>query len=288
MQSKLLITFINAVCISLCAWMLAQLSWATVAYMTPLDNAPTLDHALSTSDNRGNASTSNTLTQLKSAQLFGTASETNIKTPVKTPTVPLKVTTLNLRLNGILTSGTGAKVAIISYQGKQRAYAVGEQIQIQSAKLPILDILHDHIIISRNGIDEIVKLSKRQPLSRGLTRSAQERSALRADLNHAAYRQLIGNAKQTLQNRPLSLTKYFSVQPVNQHGSLQGYKLNAGSDGRLFQQLRLQENDLLTAVNGQPVTQLTLQSFSALLKQNAELELTLLRDSQPLSFTVSF
>ncbi|MGB0467284.1 MAG: type II secretion system protein GspC [Pontibacterium sp.] len=288
MRARFFINTINILLLLLCAWALAKLTWGVAGSFLPGITPAEPEAGTTITSSPAPESPPASLKALTQTNLFGKTPDTQNKQPESRKR--LVVSKLKIRLMGVISGDESARAAIIFHNGTQRAYLIGETIPAGDEQVILDDVLSDHIVIERNSVQEIIRLGQRKTTAAPGIRVSHQAvmQAIEADLSSDTYRSLIGDARETLTKKPLSLSKFFFIQPVQEQGTLTGYRLQPGADPRLFKALQLQANDLLTDVNGQPVSTLSLTNFSQLLAQNTELQLTLLRNAESVSFTVSF
>ncbi len=180
----------------------------------------------------------------------------------------------------------GLGVAVLTYGGKTKVYGVGEKIEVPGS-VKLLAVHADHIIIENNRKREKIELDKRDAI-RGVTRAAAAPASAAEtsdsiDLNDPQFKALIGDARDTLQNSPLKLARYFAVSPMNENGKLVGYSIKPGRDARLFEILDLQSGDVLLAVNGQSLGDIPPTELLKLMENTSSFELLVDRNGTILS-----
>ena len=229
--------------------------------------------------------------------LFG---QLDVSRPVETPSVPLPVTPLNLRLVGVffVEQGDRALALIAEGNGLERGYQIG-------APLPggaLLErIQRDHVIVSRNGRQEVLNLPRLSEINRSSVpalesepppvvpefeaapTSFQEPRMIDAS---ALANRLRGEA--TI--RPQVLEDIAFASPYVQNGQFVGFRLRPGRDAQLLRQLNLSNGDVITEINGSrldnPVQGLTV--LQAALGAD-QVDVRVLRDGAeiPLSFSLA-
>ncbi|TVQ35480.1 MAG: hypothetical protein EA370_09260 [Wenzhouxiangella sp.] len=232
----------SAVLALLAVWLLVRLVWLVLA-------GPQVESAPVPPVPRGSQVAADT--REFRWDLFGPQQRTNL-----TPVRPVETTTRsNLRLLGVMTGDTTAYAFIADAQGRESVYRRGDELPDGTV---LEQIEAQRVILARNGRSEALELDRDRPAAgqRGGTAStAPARSAaapihgLRGfdterGVSVAAARDMgatgldVGNLAQSI-----------SVMPV----SGGGFRVRPGRDARLFAQLGLQINDVVTAVNGQPL-----------------------------------
>ena len=195
--------------------------------------------------------------------LFGLAAKNNPAPTDATHLNQVPVSSLKLRLTGLLTSSNPARsIAIIEKGNQQVSLSSGDTIPGYDAR--IVAILPDRIIVNYQGRKEAILLfnDTRAPSSSPTT---------------AATPPLV----KQLREQPQNILTYLSISPVLSGDKLQGYRLNPGKDASLFRQSGLQENDLAIALNGIDLRdQAQAQQALQHLNEQTEITLTVEREGQ--------
>ncbi|HCQ8408319.1 TPA: type II secretion system protein GspC [Klebsiella variicola subsp. variicola] len=195
--------------------------------------------------------------------LFGLAAKNNPAPTDATHLNQVPVSSLKLRLTGLLASSNPARsIAIIEKGNQQVSLSSGDTIPGYDAR--IVAILPDRIIVNYQGRKEAILLfnDTRAPSSSPTT---------------AATPPLV----KQLREQPQNILTYLSISPVLSGDKLQGYRLNPGKDASLFRQSGLQENDLAIALNGIDLRdQAQAQQALQHLNEQTEITLTLEREGQ--------
>ena len=175
------------------------------------------------------------------------------------------VTALPLTLFGIRTneaSGGGSAI-IAGADGVQNSWSVGETI-MPGATLHA--VAFDHVVISNNGVLEKLYIDQSVPAENvtpdTLTPTAEPASAPAVKLN-----------AQTLQ---LSI----GLNPRNEGGKVTGLVVSAKDDGTMLSAAGLQKGDVITSVNGRPVS--AAAELASQLRPGARLTLEIERGAQKL------
>ncbi|WP_130997095.1 type II secretion system protein GspC [Klebsiella variicola] len=195
--------------------------------------------------------------------LFGLAAKNNPAPTDATHLNQVPVSSLKLRLTGLLASSNPARsIAIIEKGNQQVSISSGDTIPGYDAR--IVAILPDRIIVNYQGRKEAILLfnDTRAPSSSPTT---------------AATPPLV----KQLREQPQNILTYLSISPVLSGDKLQGYRLNPGKDASLFRQSGLQENDLAIALNGIDLRdQAQAQQALQHLNEQTEITLTVEREGQ--------
>lgn len=291
---------VNLLLITVLAHGLAQLGWQWFYTPPPLTVGP-IDVVDS-----GTASTTSTTdyAAITNWHLFG---KPELAKPAPAPApAPARApeTRLNLRLVGMFSSDSGGPALALIADGNnpERPYRLGDTI----ANGPRLEqILSDHVVLSRNGALEKLSLPKDNLTSAAAPRAtpappagarppavtplsaapAGPEAAAPVDASAVAER-----LRKQMETRPDALQDLAETTPYMQNGQFAGLRLRPGRDRQAFQQLGLQPGDVLTQVNGVPLTD-PVQGLSLLqeLLNNDQVNIQVLRNGTevPLSFNLN-
>ncbi len=269
----------------LIAYSAARMTWQLVAlWQEPVTPAP-----ITVTPSGQQQSPSGALSKVADLHLFGevTPEVVAIAAPIKAPETRLK-----LLLNGIFSSDIpGDSMAIIAEQGKKgMTYLRGDKVPGNAS---LHEIYQDRVILSRGG--KLETLSLKRPEAKinivkdknAATTATQGPSASKAETGPEEDRALQEVRKQ-LASSPREVLKDLRLTPVetSNNGELMGYRLEY-ADGKILQDLGLQAQDIITAVNGVPVTSTqTLMDMMNDAQSLQELNLSILRDGRTQSLTV--
>lgn len=256
-------------------YLLAELTWQVVALFRepPLPQVASSSAALPavTSD-----SADVNVQALLAVPLFG------IKPASENPTADLaaedvKVSALKIKVLGLVAGGGDAGIAVLQYGGKTRAYAVGEKIEVPG-DVKLLAVLSDYVLIENNRRREKLELDKRPQVSGVNASSPPVQSGDETlDIDRPEIRELIGDPRDTVQNSPLKLARFFSVSPVKENGQMVGYSLAPGRDKRLFELLDVKAGDILLSVNGQSLVDASTPELLKMMEETSSFELLVKR-----------
>lgn len=153
---------------------------------------------------------------------------------IASPTVQAVETRLNLRLVGTFVTAGRASATIVTEDGRQQAYAIGDEV---GAGVTVTDILTDQVLLSRGGAPETLSLEGRDvvPVAppAGPAPSVPGASALGAAVSAAGA---------------------LDIVRIENDGSGRGVVLRAGSNPQLFEISGLIDGDRLLAVDGVPIS----------------------------------
>jgi general secretion pathway protein C len=170
-------------------------------------------------------------------------------------------TQLDLRLRGIVASTVdGMGHAIIEHKSRQQVYAVDDKLPI-SGRVILAKVMPDRVVIDNRGTYELIILFEDTPLSSQVAATAVGKSASTASESRAVDKRddlqttvLAQGYRQQLYQNPQSLAELVRISAVRENGALLGYKIAPGSDVAQFTQLGFIKGDLVTSVNGVPLT----------------------------------
>lgn len=182
---------------------------------------------------------------------------------------PVENENLNIRLIGTSQQSSGSPYAIIEDTGgNQLLYRLGDEIP-NAGKL--LEVSKNRVIILHNGHrvalelphDEPVQgvpLTPRPGMIQQFRRGRPGRMGLVMQTQHGGVHQLTRNRyvldRSTVDNNLKNMAPLFSqirAIPNVENGQSNGFMLSEIQPGSIFQQIGLQDGDLLTAINGQAV-----------------------------------
>lgn len=174
------------------------------------------------------------------AGLFGTASETDYGFDTPLPATPLQLT-----LRGVVTGRRGYAI-IVDGSGDEGVYRVDDEL---SGDTRVVAIEPRRVVLERNGQREALALpgtdGSQSASSPRASRPAEAGPVIRRGLGIAS----LGSMADAMKLDPETLSRQITILPV----AGGGFRVSAGRNAALFQQLGFQRNDVVTAINGQPV-----------------------------------
>jgi general secretion pathway protein C len=191
--------------------------------------------------------------------LFGRVEDNR---PVEALPAPIPVTPLNLRLVGVffMERGSDRALALIAEgNGPERGYRNGEPLP-GGARLE--QIQRDHVVVSRNGRQEVLNLPKSDGAGRPATSlpdapiPAEPEPEPEPATTGFSGQQIIdaspiaGRLRSEVTTRPQALEDIAFASPYVQNGQFTGFRLRPGRDRQLFGQLGLNSGDVITEING--------------------------------------
>lgn len=195
---------------------------------------------------------------------------------------PVRETRLNLTLKGILAHRQeGKKLALIASEGQEeKVYGVGDSVP-GGAK--ILRIEPRRVILRRNGVTESLKLQVKKLEGRSSGLSAGARDKAGAGIRQVAkHRREVSRqtVQEQLENLPQLLQQAKAV-PYSRNGRKAGFRIVNIQQGSVFQELGLEEGDVIQGVNGKDIRTPS-QALKAYreLKNASSFRVRLLREGQ--------
>jgi general secretion pathway protein C len=220
-------------------------------------------------------------------------------TPQAPAAPPATQTVLNLRLEGVmLAANADASVAIIVSNARQGSYRAGASLPV-GAEVQLESIHNDHVVINNRGQRETLWLyagkdaaappgNRPGPLPTGGNGvAAGSTSAVSTNLRTAATN--LASADPALSKAAAAtLAEILTVSPAQENGRLIGYRLTPGARLKDFVQLGFMTNDVVTSVNGIPLTDMAnLPQLYGLLNEATEVSFSLLRAGQPVTLHIA-
>lgn len=172
-------------------------------------------------------------------------------------------TRLPLLLRGVVSSSNaGLGQAVIEYQKNQDLYRVGDELPVNE-DVELAKVLADRVVLANKGRYEILNLFEDSDLvaqAAPLAKPAPERQAARAPITQSEAAQaraagLASNYRDRLYSDPQSLAEVVRVTAVRDGGALRGYRVSPGNAAAEFTALGFEPGDLVTAVNGMPLSE---------------------------------
>lgn len=223
------------------AWQAAILTWTVVETVSLQPSLPPAK-SLSNGDTAANATES--MDRIAALHLFGTAEVSTDTLAAAAADAP--ETRLNLKLRGVL-AATESELsrAIISSGSEDKVYPVGATVP---GGATLEAVLADRVLLRRDGRLETLRLP-RDGIDEGIsyteTDTREETFAAQPD---------IAEVRETIMDNPTRLAELIRYSPVLENGEIRGYRVYPGRDRGSFAQLGLQPGDIVTAINGTPLS----------------------------------
>ena len=233
-----LATMMSILLIIACTYALAEITWILI----PQDEEKTLPlrKVSSITDKQAQQ---NSFGQLTSANIFGASQQSAVTRQTKAP-----VTKLNLTLKGVLAAVPMELASAIIAQGrsgKEDIYSVGDKM---SGGVLVKEIHPEHVVLERNGRQEILKLQKISGVSLNSANKTEYNRPARSATRGAA--ETLTDIRTDILKNPTSFADYALPVIVKENGKQVGYRLKPQDKGGLLSELGLQETDVITQING--------------------------------------
>lgn len=244
------------VMVAIIAWQVAGMIWQL--FPTVPEQDVTITHSGTSADQpEVAAANSVNVTSIINAHLFGEAiAEEAVVEQAQTEIVDAPETNLPLKLKGTLASGNSDyAIAIIEDGREEKMYRIDDVIR----RGVTLHAVQPHqVILSRSGQLEALKL----PIP---DESATSRPAVRRPARPVGATQR-ASLQQTITNNAPALQEIISPRPYFVGGQQRGFRLYPSKDRQKFAALGLRPGDIVTEINGMPLTnaQQAAQVFSQL------------------------
>ena len=215
------------------------------------------------------------LRTISDLHLFG---KTDVVEKVDAPIVAPE-TRLQLKLKGVFASSNPEKAfAIISdNKNKDKSYKLGNKI-IGGAVLHA--VYKDRVILKRNGRLETLRMSTKYDTSGIKTTTVPSTTSKKSGKRVVKAPQKLKQLRETLLREPQKVWQQVRVSPVLKNGSIKGYTVEH-KDEQLMKSLNLQKGDVITSINGKPLSDpSSLYGLMNQLKNNQSLEVTIERNNQ--------
>jgi general secretion pathway protein C len=257
----------------------ALITWRII----PEPEAPsTVTRAQTTQVVQSNNNNTN-LSVLLAQNIFGEPSSAPVV--IETDISDAPETKLNLTLTGVVASTNDQDgAAIIARSNRQATYGIGDKIDGTRATLH--RVFADRVIISNQGSKETLMLDGVEftKASQAQVVSPPTRTAPAAPEKAVVNADVVASLRQN----PTKFTDFIAINPARQNGQVTGYRVSPGKDAAFFKQVGLQNGDVITKINGLDLTdQRSAMRAMQSLRQANELSLTLLRNGQPQTLTLT-
>ncbi len=249
----------------------ARLLWLVIP--TPAIPPATLTLNNSTSSGAGGATGAVNIDQLKALTPFGRVEVVVAPPPEAAPVVTDTAadTQLNLVLRAVIGSSDEKSArAVISSGSKEELYGIGDTLPVGN-NVTLAKVFDVRVILNNNGKFESLSLYKDDPNAPQLgsmsyapapqpavpwgAESGYQQGpgpSARAE-NNASVRNAMGNDPGMAQmSKTLSDVVAMSIH--REDGKVVGYKIRPGRNAEMFNSLGLQADDIVTAVNGVPLS----------------------------------
>lgn len=235
-----LLNLVLVVLIGLLAARLFWLVWPAPESSLELVSGDT--GSITTADNTSGSSNINTIT---SANLFGAPVLTAARQPEQNKIINAPETNLDLTLTGIVSNRAGgqSRALIENPEGEQGSYATGDTI---ISDVTLHDIYVNKVILERNGRYETLTLES--------VKKAKAVKRVSDGTVTGTLAQQLGRIRSKILSNPAAARRYIRLQPARQNGTLIGYRIYPGPERALFKKAGLQPGAIVTAINGQSLS----------------------------------
>ncbi len=166
-------------------------------------------------------------------------------------------TRLNLKLRGIYAANNKSRSNSIieDGKGKQAVYFIDDKLEV-SGRVYLRNVYSDRVILETNGRKEVLSLKDSLPAemkrkkSSELTLKKSKGNKVQDKRKNKKISQSLNEYRKKLLENPMSLSDLVRMSPATKDGEAIGYRISPGKDKRLFTQLGLRRNDVITGVNG--------------------------------------
>ncbi len=268
-RSRALVRVVNLLLVLWLAWQAADLSWLLLSGDARQQADQPAPVVAPVERRRGGHDPQ----QIANWHLFGVAGR---DAPVKKAPVDAPETRLKLTLRGVFSSHdkANARAIIGDPRGKEESYAIGDPLP-GGAKLS--EIYPDRIILERNGRFETLRLPRERspagaPAKPAATASSRQRNAA------------LQRYRSEVKRNPSSFLSYVRATPARRNGKFIGFRLQAGRQRGVLEELGLKPGDIVTGVNGVAIDN-PAKGIEALraLGEGQDVNVTLLRGGRELS-----
>ncbi len=202
------------------------------------------------------------IAQLKSFAIFGKAEAPKKDQPAVIESNAVN-TNLNLILVGVVeSSDENSARAIISSGDKQDVYAVNAPLPVGN-NVTLSKVMVDRVIINNNGQYESLWLYQNDPNAPPVSRAVAtpQPVARPAELLSGRSGGAYGPEAQSPQEKDPALAEasrnladVVAMSIHRENGQVIGYKIRPGRDAETFRAKGLQTDDIVTAINGTPLS----------------------------------
>ena len=205
------------------------------------------------------------IAQLKSFTVFGKVEAVKQDQPAVIESNAVK-TSLNLILVGVVeSSDENSARAIIAAGDKQDVYAINAPLPVGN-NITLSKVMSDRVIINNNGQYESLWLYLNDPNAPPISLAANSPqplvsspSGLSSGRNGSAYGPELNSPQDQGSNPVLAevsrnLADVVAMSIHRENGQVVGYKIRPGRDAEKFKAVGLQADDIVTAINGMPLT----------------------------------
>ncbi|MCG8489687.1 MAG: type II secretion system protein GspC [Chromatiales bacterium] len=275
--------------ILLISWRAAELTWGLIPVPdVPYHRPPTATQQASSSESA--PSDDARLSKVSDLHLFGKAGAV-----VKPKKVDKKApeTRLNLTLHGVFVADLPENgAAIIAKGSTQKYHKVGSAVM---SGVTLQAVYTDRVVLLRKGQSEVLRFPKVKndsaPPKRRAGKSAKRTVSAKDNFGPGprgvSRNPNLSKYRDMLKQEPLKVFEYVRFVPVKSRDGMKGYRILPQKNRELYNQLGVRPSDLVTAVNGVPLTNdKEAMKLMDQLKDASNLQVDIIRNGQ--SRTLSF
>lgn len=269
-----LVRFTTLVLVAVTAVMLGRLTWAVLEPSSLLPPAAvasshSVESDISTAPRGG-------FRELAGLSVFGSA-VSNQPVVVNAPD-----TSLSWTLKGVFSNPDSSRsAAILSPQGQaEKLYRVGASLP---GNVTLQEVFPDRVILDRGGRLETLRLKRHDttPSRTGSRRSAAPALPAAAEAEPRVDR-------DAWVNDPQRFLDVISANPVMEGGILYGLEVSPARNAREFEAAGLVPGDVITEVNGSPVSEINdYRDLLAELADASSVSVSLERNGEPMNITIN-
>ena len=284
-QLPLLVTLLLVLLIS---WRAANFTWSLIPapdvpyHMPPAStDKPAVEQPTQTDSNQ--------LAKLAKLHLFGVAGATK---PVKKVDQKAPETRLNLTLHGVFVAEQPEQgAAIIGTGSVQKYHKVGGAVM---SGVTLQAVFTDRVVLLRKGQSEVLRFPKVKNNTASRTGSAAKSKgrAVSTKLGTGPGRQVatqganLSRYRDMLRDEPLKIFEHVRFVPVKSRDGMKGYRILPQKNRELYNKLGVRPSDLVTSVNGVPLTNdKEAMKLIDQLKDAQNLQVEIIRNGQPRSLS---
>jgi len=241
---------------------LARLFW--LVFPTPVIPAGTVAIPTALVPADSNSSSVN-IAQLKSLTVFGKVEAP--KQDQQPAVIESKAvdTHLNLILMGVMEgSDETSSRAIINSGDKQDVYAINDALPVGN-NVTLSKVMNDRVIINNNGQYESLWLYQSDPNAAPISQTPMPQQQVAPQqaimptgrpgpMGPEMQSPQDGSAQPAVAEVSRSLADVVAMSIQRENGRVVGYKIRPGRDAEKFKSAGLQADDVVTAINGMPLT----------------------------------
>jgi general secretion pathway protein C len=267
-----------------CAYLLVEITWM----FFPQDEGTQVFEKNRTELAFNQQTQQNNFKNLTSANVFGVSEKAAVMKQVKVPE-----TRLNLSLKGVLASDPMKMASAIIAQGKngkEDIYGIGDKMP---GGVTVKEIYPDYVVLERNGSLETLRLEKISDIEGFQSKDSD--NGVTSDNRYSGGPSGSGSPEAALKGiradilkNPTSFGDYALPVVVKENGKQIGYRLQPQKKGALLSELGIQENDIITQVNGVMLDDQK-NAISALRKLSTAKDLSIMvkRDGEEVPLNIS-